>query len=99
MPKRGRELKRHSARNRAKMFLHLPVAMNSFYGRFLRAAEAFPDHIAVELQRADVAAGVDAFSFAQLRTMAENMAGWISASGLPTGTRCCILATNSPRWV
>ena len=70
----------------------------SFYHRFLNSVQAFPDHIAVELQRSDPAAGVVSYTYTQLRHMAESVGAWLEANGFQRGARCAILASNSPRW-
>jgi long-chain acyl-CoA synthetase len=73
--------------------------MQTFYSRFLRSVERFPDHIAVELQRADPEAGVLSYTYRDLRRMAESIGRWLGANGIARGDRCAILGANDPRWV
>jgi long-chain acyl-CoA synthetase len=70
--------------------------MPTFYARFLEAVERWPANIAVEMQRRD---GVESFTYAQLRRMADSIGRWLSANGMPPESRCAILAANGPRWV
>jgi long-chain acyl-CoA synthetase len=74
--------------------------MESFYRRFVETASRYPDHIAVELQptQSSSAAG-ERYSYAELRRIAEHVGGWLQQSGVAAGSRCAILANNSPRWV
>src|SRR5438270_281076 len=74
--------------------------MESFYRRFVDTASRYPDHIAVELQatQSSSAAG-ERYSYAELRRIAEHLGGWLQQSGIAAGSRCAILANNSPRWV
>jgi len=74
-----------------------------FYDRFMETACRFPDLIAVELQRESsaIAAGavpVEAYTFTQLRTMAESVGQWLLARGFPHGSKCAFFAANHPRW-
>src|SRR5262249_1983329 len=70
--------------------------MPTFYDRFVECAERRPQNIAVEIQKGD---GVDSYTYAELRRMAESFAGWLAANGMPPGERIAILADNHPRWV
>jgi long-subunit acyl-CoA synthetase (AMP-forming) len=74
--------------------------MKSFYRRFVETASRYPHHIAVELQpmQSSSAAG-ERYSYAELRRIAEHLGGWLQQSGIAAGSRCAILANNSPRWV
>ncbi|HEX4663584.1 MAG TPA: AMP-binding protein, partial [Terriglobales bacterium] len=74
--------------------------MKSFFQRFVETASRYPDHIAVELQptQSSSAAG-ERYSYAELRRIAEHVGGWLQQSGVAAGSRCAILANNSPRWV
>ena len=70
--------------------------MATFYDRFVECAEKWPDNIAVEIQ---TAGGLESYSYADLRRMAESVSGWLLSSGYKPGSRCAILAANHPRWV
>ena len=70
--------------------------MPTFYTRFLESVERWPGNIAVEMQRRD---GLERHTYAELRRMAESVARWLADKGMPPGSRCAILAANSPRWV
>ncbi|HWR35325.1 MAG TPA: AMP-binding protein [Clostridia bacterium] len=82
-----------------------------FYSRFVESVGRWPDVIAVEIQRQQGSESVqgssvfssqgtdEAFTYAQLRTMAESIARWLLENGISGGARCAILAGNSPRWV
>ena len=71
--------------------------MSNFYNRFLQSVERWPDTIAVEMQH--TAGGVERYSYRELRRMADAVAGWLLRNRMPQGTKCAILAANSPRWV
>lgn len=71
--------------------------MHGFYSSFLKSAEKFPERVATELQRAGGA--VESLSYRELRTQAECVGRWLRDNGIPTGTRCAILAENGPEWV
>ena len=84
--------------------------MQSFYRRFVDTATQYPNNIAVELQHAATAvsgsSAVDGlstsnvrYSYYELRRVAEHLGAWLQSRGVPTGARCAILASNSPRWV
>src|SRR4051812_19510292 len=74
--------------------------MKSFYRRFVETALRYPDHIAVELQpMQSSSAASERYSYAELRRIAEHVGGWLQQSGIAAGSRCAILANNSPRWV
>lgn len=80
-----------------------------FYSRFLETVERWPDRVAVEIQRTAASSdtnqslangdGVESYSYAQLRRMAESIGSWLLAHGIRDGARCGILAANSPRWL
>lgn len=78
-----------------------------FYSRFLETVELFPDAIAVELQRSSggsetqhsASDGVERYSYAELRRMAESIGNWLRQNGIANGARCAILAANTPRWL
>ncbi len=71
--------------------------MSNFYNRFLQSVERWPQAIAVELQSTQ--AGAQRHTYAQLRAMADSVAGWLEREGLAHGARGAILAANGPRWV
>jgi len=86
-----------------------------FYSRFLESVERWPDVIAVEIKRqpgsevprlypssvTTAADGhvIESYTLSQLRQMAERVGAWLQRSGFSAGTRCAVLAANSPRWV
>ena len=70
--------------------------MPTFYDRFVECAEQWPQNVAVEIQKAD---GIESYTYAELRRMAEALGGWFLANGMPAGERIAILADNHPRWV
>src|SRR5437763_11563048 len=70
--------------------------MPTFYNRFVECAQRWPQNVAVEVQRSD---GIESYSYAELRRMAESIAGWLLDSDMEAGTRVAILADNHPRWV
>jgi long-chain acyl-CoA synthetase len=70
--------------------------MPTFYDRFVECAERWPQNVAVEVQRPE---GLESYTYAQLRQMAEAIARWLVAQGMPPGERIAILADNHPRWV
>jgi long-chain acyl-CoA synthetase len=70
--------------------------MPTFYDRFAECAERWPQNVAVELQRPD---GVESYTYAELRLMAESVATWLLSSGSQPGARVALLADNHPRWV
>ncbi|MGH9516907.1 MAG: AMP-binding protein [Terriglobales bacterium] len=70
--------------------------MSTFYDRFVECAQRWPQNVAVEVQRPD---GIESYSYAELRRMAESIAGWLLDSEMEAGTRVAILADNHPRWV
>ena len=86
-----------------------------FYGCFLESVEHWPDSTAVEIQRQSGANApqsplsslyttpdghtIESFTFRQLRQFAEGVAEWLVSEELPKGTRCAMLAFNSPAWV
>src|SRR3989442_769799 len=74
---------------------------NNFYEQFAAPAERFPTRPAVEVQRRD---SLDRFTYADLRSMADHVAGFLAAHGSPDAPRlgrgdgCAILADNDARW-
>src|SRR5438067_4461403 len=70
--------------------------MPTFYDRFVECAERWPQNVAVEVQRPD---GIESYSYAQLRRMAEAVGASLLHRGLDPGARVAILADNHPRWV
>src|SRR5690242_2307092 len=70
--------------------------MQTFYSRFLECARRFPQSIAVEIQRHDT---VESHTYPELQRMAESVGRWLCDRPLERGTRCALLAGNSPRWV
>ncbi|HEX8925362.1 MAG TPA: AMP-binding protein, partial [Terriglobales bacterium] len=77
--------------------------------------QRWPDSIAIEIQRQPGATAskigasevvttedghvLERYTYKQLRIAAELIADWLLAQRLETGSRCAILAANSPRWV
>ena len=78
------------------IFVYIPALMPTFYDRFVECAQRWPHNVAVEVQRPD---GIESYSYAELRRMAESIAGWLLDSEMAAGTRVAILADNDPRWV
>ena len=76
--------------------MYIPALMPTFYNRFVECAQRWPQNVAVEVQRPD---GIESYSYAELRRMAESIAGWLLDSDMEGGTRAAILADNHPRWV
>jgi long-chain acyl-CoA synthetase len=77
-------------------FVYISASMPTFYDRFVECAERHPDNIAVEIQKPD---GLESYSYAELRRMAESFGGWLLANQMPQGERVAILADNHPRWI
>ncbi|MGB9104352.1 MAG: AMP-binding protein, partial [Terriglobales bacterium] len=71
--------------------------MANFYKGFLQSVERWPESVAVEIQRH--AGDIERLTYCQLRTVAEALGSWLVTSGFDRGTRCAILAANSPRWI
>lgn len=76
--------------------MYIPALMPTFYDRFVECAQRWPQNVAVEVQRPD---GIESYTYAELRRMAESIAGWLLDSEMAAGTRVAILADNHPRWV
>jgi long-chain acyl-CoA synthetase len=76
--------------------VYIPALMTTFYDRFVECAQRWPQNVAVEVQRPD---GIESHTYAELRRMAESIAGWLLDSEMAAGTRVAILADNHPRWV
>jgi len=86
-----------------------------FYNRFLEAVNRWPEQTALEIQRQPGAEAartgtsnvittadghlVEQYTYRQVRTNAEKVGTWLMERGLARGSRCAILAANSPRWV
>jgi long-chain acyl-CoA synthetase len=70
--------------------------MPTFYDRFVECAQRRPQNVAVEVQRPD---GLESYTYAELRGMAEAVGAWLAAQEMPPGERIAILADNHPRWV
>lgn len=79
-----------------RSIVYIPALMPTFYDRFVECAQRWPQNIAVEVQRPD---GMESYTYAQLRRMAESIAAWLFDSEMPAGSRVAILADNHPRWV
>src|SRR5437660_12179846 len=73
-----------------------PALMPTFYDRCVECAERWPQNVAVEVQKPD---GVESYTYAELRRMAESVGSWLAHNGMPPGERIAILADNHPRWV
>jgi long-chain acyl-CoA synthetase len=76
--------------------VYIPALMPTFYDRFVECAQRWPQNVAVEVQRPD---GIESYSYAELRRMAESIAAWLLDSEMAAGSRVAILAENHPRWV
>src|SRR5947207_14613119 len=70
--------------------------MPTFYDRFVECAERWPQNVAVEVQGP---AQLESHTYAELRSMAEAVAGWLVQRGFEAGSRIAILADNHPRWL
>src|SRR5208337_2193022 len=86
-----------------------------FYNCFLESVERWPTAPAVEIQRqpgssrppsplcsfSTAADGhtIESFTYQQLRHFSDGVGQWLVRSGITGGTRCAILAFNSPSWV
>jgi hypothetical protein len=55
--------------------------MPTFYDRFVECADRWPQNVAVEVQKQD---GVESYSYAELRRMAESIGGWMVGNAMPT---------------
>lgn len=69
--------------------------MSNFYKRFAATAERLPARPAVEVQRRD---GLDSFTYAELRRLAEQIAAWLATRDIEPGDRCALLADNDAHW-
>jgi long-chain acyl-CoA synthetase len=74
--------------------------MANYYSRFLQVANKWPAQVAVEMHRQGEhgSAEIERYTYSELRRMSESVGRWLSDTGLSRGTRCGILAGNSPRW-
>ena len=70
--------------------------MPTFYDRFRECAQRWPGNVALEIQRSS---GLESYTYAEVRRMAESVGRWLADSGFQPGARCAILAANHPRWV
>jgi long-chain acyl-CoA synthetase len=71
--------------------------MANFYSRFLQSVQQYPALAAVEFQRESGA--LESYTYTDLRRMSDSVGNWLVNAGVPTGTRCALLANNGPRWV
>ena len=76
--------------------MYIPARMPTFYDRFVECAERWPQNAAVEVQKPD---GVESYTYAELRGLAESIGSWLVRNAMPPGERIAILADNHPRWV
>jgi long-chain acyl-CoA synthetase len=67
----------------------------NFYGLFAGAAERFAARTAVEIQRRD---SVESYTYAELRSLAGRIAGFLRGRGVAPGDRVAILAENDAHW-
>jgi long-chain acyl-CoA synthetase len=70
--------------------------MATFYDLFRECTDRWPNNAAVEIQRRD---GIESYTYAELRRMAESIGQWLTEQSLARGARVAILADNHPRWV
>ncbi|MBV8478203.1 MAG: AMP-binding protein, partial [Acidobacteria bacterium] len=70
--------------------------MPTFYERFQACAQKWPDNVALQFQ---TRAGLESYTYAEVRHLSESIAHWLLSCGYSPGTRCAILAANHPRWV
>src|SRR5438270_12162044 len=70
--------------------------MSTFYDSFLECVQKWPRNVALEMQGRD---GLESYTYADLRRMAESIGGWIVDRGYARGSRVAILAENHPRWI
>jgi long-chain acyl-CoA synthetase len=70
--------------------------MSTFYDLFTQCAEQWPQNTALEIQLRD---GVESYTYADARRMAESVGRWLTEHRLEPGSRLAILAANHPRWV
>lgn len=76
--------------------------MHGFYSCFLESVEKYPEHTALELQRAsdkESPGQVESLTYAELRRKSESVGRWLRESGMSDGVRCAIMAENGPLWV
>ncbi len=66
--------------------------IRNFYEQFEATAARFPDRPAVEVQRRE---SVERFTYAELRSMAERVAAFLTSRGIGPGSLCAILADNA----
>src|SRR6516165_3997216 len=58
--------------------------MPTFYARFVENSKRWPRNIAVDVQKPE---GLESYTYAQLRTMAEAFGAWLVANAMPPGER------------
>ena len=76
--------------------------MANFYQHFLGVAERYPGTVAVEMQRqmvGETSPPLESYTYLELRQMSDAIGASLVRLGLPHGSRCSILANNSPRWI
>jgi long-chain acyl-CoA synthetase len=71
--------------------------MPNYYHRFLQSVEKWPAQVAVELLHPS--RPTESYTYSELRHNSDAVAAWLSATELPRGSRCIIMAANGPRWV
>jgi long-chain acyl-CoA synthetase len=72
------------------------TALPNYVAAFARAAERFPERVALEVDRR---VGVEAVRYRELAAWAARAAEWLTARSIAAGDRVAILADNDPRWV
>lgn len=70
-------------------------AIRNFYEKFAAAAERFPEHVAIEMQRR---ASLQSITYKQLRCHAEAVSSFLVSRGVISGDTCAILADNDIAW-
>ena len=70
-------------------------SVTNIFDRFAAVAGKFPDHVAVETCRRT---GTITHTYAELRLLAERIAGLLVSLGAVKGTRCALVADNDARW-
>lgn len=70
--------------------------MPNYYQRFLQSVEKYPTNVAVELQHPS--RPTESFTYSELREMSDAIASWLAGTRIPRGSRCIIMAANSPAW-
>jgi long-chain acyl-CoA synthetase len=70
--------------------------MSNYYNRLSDSARQWPDAVALELRRAS--GEQESHTYSEVVRMASSVARWVAAN-VARGSRCAILAANSPQWV